>query len=51
MIKNKIRILKIYKEILLECKKIQLLNELSNEVENKFPSNNETKQKVLTLFR
>lgn len=46
-----IEILKEYKQILLECKKIQLSNELSMEVENKFPSKNKTKQKVLTLFR
>jgi len=48
---KKIRILKIYKQILLECKRIQLLNKLSIEVENKFMLENNSKQKVLTLFR
>ncbi len=51
MRKRRIEILKGYKQILLECKRMQLSNELSMEVENKFPSNNKPKQKVLTLFR
>lgn len=48
---RRIEILKWYKQILLECKRIKISNELSMEVENKFPSNNKPKQKVLTLFR
>lgn len=51
MRKKKIEILKGYKQVLLECKRMQLSNELSMEVENKFPSNNKAKQKVLTLLR
>lgn len=51
MRKIRIEILKGYKQILLECKKIQLSNELSVEVENKFPSKTKPKQKVLTLSR
>ena len=51
MRKRRIEILKTYKQILLESKRIQLLNELNMEVENKFLSNNKQKQKVLTLFR
>lgn len=51
MRKRRIEILKGYKQILLEYKKMQLSNELSREIENKFPSNKKSKQKVLTLFR
>ena len=51
MIKRKIEILKIYKQILLECKRIQISNNLSKEVENKFPANYKSNQKILTLFK
>lgn len=51
MITRKIIILKSYRQALLEIKKIQISNELSKAVENKFPSYNKSKQKVLTLFR
>lgn len=51
MRKRRIEILKEYKKILLDYKKMQISNKLSEEVENKFPSNNMSKQKVLTLFR
>ena len=49
MRKRRVEILKVYKQIILECKKIQLSKELSVEVENKFPSKNKPKQKILTL--
>ena len=51
MRKRRIEILKGYRQILLECKKIQLSNKLSMEVENKIPSTTKSNQKVLTLFR
>lgn len=51
MRKTRIEILKRYKQILLKCKRMQLSNELSMEVENKFSSNNKPKQKILTLFK
>ena len=51
MRKRRIEILKGYKQILLELKRIQISNKLSMEVENKFPSNNNSKQKILTLFK
>ena len=51
MIKRRIEILMLYKQMLIEYKKMQLSYELSMKVENKFPSNNKPKQKVLTLFK
>lgn len=51
MRKRKIKILKAYKQVLLEYKKNQLSEQLSRETENKFPSDNKAKQKVLTLFK
>ena len=44
---QKIEILKKYKQILLECKKIKSLD----ETEHLISSNKKEKQKVLTLFR
>lgn len=51
MRKRRIEILKSYKKMLLEYKRIQLSNELSMGVENKSPLNYKPKQKVLTIFR
>lgn len=51
MRKRRTEILKVYKQALLEHKKMQLSNELSMKAENKFPSDNKQKKKVLTLFR
>lgn len=48
---KKIEILKRYRKILLECKKIQLSQKIGIEIENKFPTDNKAKQKVLTLFK
>ena len=48
---KKIKLLKFYKEILLECKKIQISNQLSSEIENNIPTKEKNKQKILTLFR
>ena len=48
---KRIKVLKVYKQILLECKRIQISNQLSNEVENKFPSIGKPKQKILSLYK
>ena len=51
MINKRIKILKEYRNLLIECKKIMLSYQLSEEVENRFPTLGKTKQKVLTLNR
>ena len=55
--KIKIKTLKTYKEILILCKKIQTINELDKEVENKIPTfgwdnkfKKREKQRILTLY-
>ena len=54
--KKKIKILNTYKELLLFCKRIQIINHIDNEIEKRIPtysnqSEKKHKQKVLTLFR
>ena len=46
-----IKILNTYKELLFLCKKIQIINKIDNEIENKIPSSKKSTQKVLTLYR
>ena len=43
--------LKNYKSLLLECKKIQIINVINNEVESKIPTISKTNQKVLTRYK
>ena len=51
--KRKINKLNTYKELLFLCKKIQIINKIDNEIENKIPTyeSQKDKQKVLTLYR
>ena len=47
--------LKIYRELLLLCKRVQIINKIDNEIENRIPSvkiqkKSDNKQKVLTLY-
>lgn len=51
MNERKIEILKAYKQMLLEYKKMKLLNQISMKEENKLSSINKPKRKVLTLFK
>ena len=53
---NKKERLKAYKEILLLCKTLQIINKIDMEIENKIPTykkekTKENKVNVLTLFR
>jgi len=52
---KKLKLLKEYREILLLCKRIQIINYIDKEIENKIPSftiqKSDKKQKVLTLFQ
>lgn len=48
---KRIKLLKEYRKLLIEYKKAQISNMLSNEVENKFPSIGKPKQKIKSLFR
>ena len=51
---RKLKSLKAYKEILLLCRKIQVINELDNKIENRIPTyglnKEKEKQKILTLY-
>ena len=51
--KRKIERLKAYKEVLLLCKRLQIINMIDKQVENKIPTygyKKGTKQKILTLY-
>lgn len=51
MRKEYIKKLKTYKELLIECKKIQIFNQLASELEEKISYKGKPKQKILTLNR
>ena len=51
MRKEYIKKLKTYKELLIECKKIQIFNQLASELEEKISYRGKPKQKILTLNR
>lgn len=51
MLTKRIDMLKKYKSLLLECKRIQIINAINNEVEYKFPVIVRTSQKVLTRYK
>ena len=54
---KKIRKLKTYKEILIMCKKIQIINKIDEDIENRIPTygwdktiKKREKQKILSLY-
>ena len=54
MRKERLNKLRYYREMLIECKKNQLSNYLSDLTENQIPTfvkNKQNKQKVLSLFK
>ena len=48
---KKLKLLRFYREILLECKKNKLIDKLNDEVQNKNFTKEKDKQKILTLFK
>ena len=50
---KKIDKLRLYRSILIECKKLMIINSLNQEVERKIPTygKSDEKVKVLTLFK
>lgn len=51
MRKEYIKKLNTYKELLIECKRVKIIEYIENEVENKIPITGKAKQKILTLNR
>lgn len=51
MTKQRIKRLKCYRELLFDIKKLYLQLQIGEEVENKIPSNEKHKQKILTLYK
>lgn len=51
MYREYIKKLNKYKELIIECKKVQILKKIEEDIENKIPTTGKPKQKILSLYR